>query len=42
MNQSIYDVATGYEELKSKSDVIYDAFMNRDTTNLDKSIIYNI
>lgn len=38
MNQSIYDVATGYEELKTKSDVIYDAFMNRDTTNLDKML----
>lgn len=35
MNQSLYDCGNNYEELKRKSDVIYNAFMNRDTTDLN-------
>lgn len=38
MNQSLYDVGNGYEELKVKSDVIYNSFMNKDTTQLDNMI----
>jgi hypothetical protein len=36
MSQSIYDVAEYNEKQKMKADIIYDAFMNKDTTNMDK------
>jgi len=38
MNQSLYDIGGSYEELRIQSDVIYNAFMNKDTTELDKMI----
>ena len=36
MAQSMYDVAEHYEKHKMEADVLYDAFMNKDTTKLNK------
>lgn len=36
--QSMYDIAQSYENVKMESDVIYNAFMNKDSTELDKMI----
>lgn len=38
MSQSLYDLGNSYEDLKMKSDAIYGAFMDRDTTQLDSMI----
>lgn len=32
----MYDVAEHFQDQKMKADILYDAFMNKDTTNLDK------
>ena len=38
MSQSLYDVASVYDDTKMKSDVLYNAFMSRDTTDLDRMV----
>lgn len=36
--QSMYDVAESYENVRIKSDIIYNAFMNKDSTDLDNML----
>ena len=36
--QSLYDVAESYEKVKRDSDAIYNAFMNKDPTDLNKML----
>lgn len=36
--QSMYDMAQSYENVKMQSDAIYNAFMNKDSTELDKML----
>ena len=37
-NQSIYDVSTAYDTVKQEADIIYNVFINRDTTTLDEML----